>query len=66
MGPVRTAPVVLLTLNGGLNGVEWDEAKIPAVRELMAQNLLGMFPCLRLRLIPRDAPGRNAASRSSA
>ena len=28
MGPVRTAPVVLLTLNGGLNGVEQDEAKI--------------------------------------
>ena len=44
MGPVRTAPVVLLTLNGGLNGVEWDEAKIPAVRELMAQNLGGDVP----------------------
>ena len=44
MGPVRTAPVVLLTLNGGLSGVEQDEAKIPAVREQMARNLRGDQP----------------------
>jgi hypothetical protein len=44
MGPVRTAPVVLLTLNGGINGVERDEAKIPATRELMARNLAGDAP----------------------
>jgi hypothetical protein len=41
---VRTAPVVLLTLNGGINGVERDEAKIPHERELMARNLGGDAP----------------------
>jgi hypothetical protein len=35
MGPVRTAPVVLLTLNPGFSGVEQGEAKMQAVRELM-------------------------------
>src|SRR5262249_38396980 len=44
MGPVRTAPVVLLTLNGGINGVERDEANNPAVRGLMARNLGGDAP----------------------
>ena len=44
MGPVRTAPVILLTLNGGFSGVERDEAKTPAVRELMARNLRGDAP----------------------
>jgi hypothetical protein len=44
MGPLRTAPVVLLTLNGGFSGVERDEAKMPAVRELMAHNLGGDAP----------------------
>lgn len=41
---MRTAPVVLLTLSGGINGVERDEAKIPAARELMASNLGGDAP----------------------
>jgi hypothetical protein len=31
-------------LNGGLNGVEQDEAKMPDVRKLMAQNLGGDAP----------------------
>jgi hypothetical protein len=44
MGPVRTAPVVLLTLNPGFSGVEQGEAKTLAVRELMAQNLGGDAP----------------------
>jgi hypothetical protein len=44
MGPVRTAPVVLLTLNGGFNGIERHEATIPAVREAMARNLHGDAP----------------------
>jgi hypothetical protein len=46
MGPVRTAPVVLLTLNGGIgaNGVEVAEAQMPAVREFMVQNLGGDAP----------------------
>ncbi len=44
MGPVRTATVVLLTLNGGYNGVEREEAKMPSVREAMARNLGGDTP----------------------
>jgi hypothetical protein len=46
MGPVRAAPVVLLTLNGGLGkeGVEQREATIPSAREEMARNLLGDAP----------------------
>src|SRR5262245_10203036 len=44
MGPIRTAPVVLLTLNPGFSGVEMAEAKDPAVREAMACNLGGEAP----------------------
>jgi hypothetical protein len=46
MGPLRSAPVVLLTLNGKLAGVgvEQREATIPSAREEMARNLLGDAP----------------------
>lgn len=44
MGPVRTAPVVLLTLNPGSSGVEQNEAKMPDVRELVARNPGGEAP----------------------
>jgi hypothetical protein len=46
MGPLRTASVVLLTLNGGLagNGIERREAMMPAGREWTAENLGGETP----------------------
>ena len=46
MGPVRTAPVVLLTLNGGLAGTgeEKRAAQIPSEREATARNLGGDAP----------------------
>jgi hypothetical protein len=44
MGPIQTAPVVLLTLNGGVNGVEREEAKIPSARDWTAHNLNGDVP----------------------
>jgi hypothetical protein len=43
-GPVRTAPVVLLTLNPGWSGVEPGEAKMPKVREAMVCNLKSDAP----------------------
>ena len=45
MGPVRTAPVVLLTLNPGFStGEAREAAQIPAARESMANNLGGDAP----------------------
>jgi hypothetical protein len=46
MGPLRTAPVVILTTNGKTNpnGVERYEATIPSAREEMARNLQGHAP----------------------
>jgi hypothetical protein len=45
MGPVRTAPVVLLTLNpGSSSGTEEREAQVPSEREWMAHNLGGDAP----------------------
>src|SRR5262249_34503233 len=44
MGPVRSAPVVLLTLNGGFNGAEIAEAKVQSARDEMAYNLGGNAP----------------------
>jgi hypothetical protein len=46
MGPIRTAPVVLLTLNGGLmgNGEEARAAQLPAARAFAAHNLTGDAP----------------------
>jgi hypothetical protein len=44
MGPVRTAPVVLLTLNPGSSGIERHEATVPAARDEMARNLGGDAP----------------------
>jgi hypothetical protein len=46
MGPIRTAPVVLLTLNGGLagNGEEARAAQLPAARAFTAHNLTGDAP----------------------
>jgi hypothetical protein len=44
MGPLRTAPVVLLTLNGGIGDggeVERREASFPDARAWMAKNLEG-------------------------
>jgi hypothetical protein len=43
MGPVRTAPVVILTLNGCVvgNGEEAAAARMPAARASMAHNLTG-------------------------
>jgi hypothetical protein len=46
MRPVRTAPVVLLTLNGGLmgNGEDARAAQMPFTRESMTRNLGGDAP----------------------
>jgi hypothetical protein len=46
MGPIQTAPVVLLTLNGGLvgNGEEARAARLPAARAAMVRNLGGEAP----------------------
>jgi hypothetical protein len=46
MGPIATAPVVLLTLNGGLSatGVEAREALTPEARANTARNLAGHAP----------------------
>jgi hypothetical protein len=44
MGPLRTASVVLLTLNPGFSGVEAGEALMPAVRTNVARNLAGQAP----------------------
>jgi hypothetical protein len=45
-GPIRTAPVILLTLNGGLvgNGEEAVAAQMPAARASMTHNLTGNAP----------------------
>ena len=46
MGPIRTAPVVILMLNGGMagNGEEARAAQMPTARESMAHNLTGDAP----------------------
>jgi hypothetical protein len=44
MGPIKTAPVVVLTLNGGFNGAEVEEAKNPVARRWTANNLQGASP----------------------
>ena len=46
MGPIRTAPVIIMTLNGGLvgNGEEAAAAKMPGARASMAHNLTGNAP----------------------
>jgi hypothetical protein len=46
MGPIRTAPVVLLTLNGGLAGTgeEARAARMPAARESAVNTLSGDAP----------------------
>src|SRR6516225_4584642 len=68
MGPVRTAPVVLLTLNPGFStGEAREAAQIPAARESMANNLGGDAPLpARGSAIPAGASGRRVASGSSA
>ena len=46
MGPVRTAPVIILMLNGGLvgNGEEAVAAQMPTARASMARTLTGDAP----------------------
>jgi hypothetical protein len=46
MGPIRTAPVIILTLNGNLvgNGEEARAAQMPVARAFAAHNLTGDAP----------------------